>query len=102
MHITIVWHDRSFNINLHSSEGKDAFLELKGCRIQQLQKGGEFVSMPSTKNAATGKYWNHAYINSAFQLKVLELAKASQPVEQETEPKKELKTFSDIDDEIQF
>jgi hypothetical protein len=74
MHISIVWHDRSFNINLHSSEGKDAFLELKGCRIQQSQKG-EFVSMPSTKNAATGKYWNHAYINQAFQVKVLELAK---------------------------
>jgi len=73
MHISIVWHDRSFNINLHSSEGKDA------C-----------------------KYWNHAYINSAFQAKVLELAKASQPVEQKTEPKKELKTFADIDDEIQF
>ena len=58
--------------------------------------------MPSTKNAATGKYWNHAYINAAFQAKVLELAKASQPVEQKTEPKKELETFSDIDDEIQF
>ena len=65
MHISIVWHDRSFNINLHSSEGKDAFLELKGCRIQQSQKG-EFISMPSTKNAATGKYWNHAYINAAW------------------------------------
>ena len=101
MHISIVWHDRSFNINLHSSEGKDAFLELKGCRIQQSQKG-EFVSMPSTKNVATGKYWNHAYINAAFQVKVLELAKASQPVEQKTETKKELKTFSDIDDEIAF
>jgi DNA-binding cell septation regulator SpoVG len=98
MHISIVWHDRSFNINLHSSEGKDAFLELKGCRIQQSQKG-EFVSMPSTKNAATGKYWNHAYINSAFQVKVLELAKASQPA---IETKKELKTFADIDDDIAF
>ena len=97
MHISIVWHDRSFNINLHSSEGKDAFLELKGCRIQQSQKG-EFVSMPSTKNAATGKYWNHAYINAAFQAKILELAKASQPVE----AKKELKTLADIDDEIAF
>ena len=101
MHISIVWHDKSFNILLHSSEGKDAFLELKGCRIQQSQKS-EFISMPSTKNAATGKYWNHAYINSAFQLKVLELAKASQPVEQKIEPKKELKTFSDIDDDIAF
>jgi len=101
MHISIVWHDKSFNILLHSSEGKDAFLELKGCRIQQSQKS-EFISMPSTKNAATGKYWNHAYINSAFQVKVLELAKASQPVEQKTEPKKELKTFADIDDDIAF
>ena len=54
--------------------------------------------MPSTKNAATGKYWNHAYINAAFQAKILELAKASQPVE----AKKELKTFADIDDEIAF
>jgi hypothetical protein len=35
-------------------------------------------------------------------VKVLELAKASQPVEQKIEPKKELKTFADIDDDIAF
>jgi len=96
MHVSIVWHDKSFNILLHSSEGKDAFLELKGCRIQQSQKG-EFVSMPSTKNATTGKYWNHAYINQAFQIKVLELAKASQP-KKETE----IKNFLDLGEDIPF
>jgi len=96
MHVSIVWHDKSFNILLHSSEGKEAFLEIKGCRIQQSQKG-EFVSAPSTKNPTTGKYWNHAYLNQAFQSKVLELAKASQP-KQEIE----LKNFSDLDENIPF
>jgi DNA-binding cell septation regulator SpoVG len=90
MHISIVWHDRSFNINLHSSEGKDAFLELKGCRIQQSQKG-EFVSMPSTKNVATGKYWNHAYINAGVSSESFGVGKSIATVEQKTELKKSLK-----------
>jgi DNA-binding cell septation regulator SpoVG len=98
MHIEIEWYGRSFNINLSASKDAEVFLSLKGCRIQQSQTG-EFVSMPSTKNINTGKYWNHAYINAAFQVKILELAKASNPV---IEPKNELKTSAGIADEIPF
>jgi hypothetical protein len=53
MHISIVWHDRSFNINLHSSEGKDAFLELKGC-----QPGVSSESFGVGESLSTGRAKN--------------------------------------------
>ena len=75
MHISVTWHDKQFNLDLASSEGKEAFLSIKGCRLVESTKG-EFISFPSRKNEQTGKYWNHVWANAAFQTKVIEIAKA--------------------------
>lgn len=76
MHITIEHIDGkypSFNVNLHGKEGADPFLVVKGCRIVDGPKG-PFVSGPATKNATTGKYWNHTYFGDKFSAAVLEKA----------------------------
>lgn len=58
-----------FNVNLHSSEGMEPFLVIKGCRIAN-GSNGQFVSGPSTKNG-DGRYWNHTYFNEKFAAAVL-------------------------------
>ena len=63
----------SFNVGLASAPGKEPFVEIKGCRIFNGQKG-EFVSWPATKNSE-GKYWNHVYGSEAFNQAVLAEAK---------------------------
>ena len=76
MEITIENHDGkypSFDINLHSAPGADPFIVIKGCRIAEGSKG-PFVSYPATKNATTGKYWNHVYGGEKFNEAVLKLA----------------------------
>lgn len=73
---------QSFNILLCKAEGTEPFLEIKGCRIMQGQKG-PFVSYPATKNEKTGKYWNHAYGSEAFNKAVMEKA---QPLKTERRP----------------
>jgi hypothetical protein len=78
MHITVKWFNDSFNINLHSKEGVDEFLSIKGCRIKS-HDGKEFISFPSTKNEKTGKYWNHAWGSDKFQAAVISEAKKSIP-----------------------
>lgn len=101
MEISIKWFDGqypSFNVGIASKEGKEPFLEIKGCRIVQI-KDGEFVAPPSTKGK-NDKYWNHAYFSKDFAAVVLEKAKESQPKQQaKPEPKK---SFDDLDDEIPF
>jgi DNA-binding cell septation regulator SpoVG len=86
MHISVTWHDKNFNLDLASSEGKEAFLSIKGCRLVEGGKG-EFISFPSRKNEQTGKYWNHVWANAAFQEKVIGIARASRPsvIEQTSE-----------------
>jgi hypothetical protein len=81
MHISIEHNEGkfpSFNVNLHSKEGADPFLVVKGCRIVNGSKG-EFVSGPATKNEKTGKYWNHTYFGEKFSEEVLRLAKVAKP-----------------------
>lgn len=88
MHITIKWFEGqypSFNINLHSEEGRGEFLSIKACRIMN-GKEGPFVAYPSTKNEQSGKYWNHAWGSEGFNAKVLELAIASQPKSAPSKP----------------
>lgn len=92
MNINIVWHDRQFNVELASQEGKDPFLTIRGCRIAS-GKNGNFVSFPATKNESTGKWWNHVYASDAFSAKILELAEAERPA-----PSK--KTSNHEDDDI--
>ena len=77
MKITIDHRERDFNVNLHSKEGAEAFLTIKGCRIVSGSKG-EFVSWPA-KKLDSGKYWNHVYASEAFQAAVLEVFNASKP-----------------------
>ena len=82
MHITIEHFSGqypSFNINLHSKPGSEAFLSVKGCKIVNGQNGA-FVSYPSRKNEQTGKYWNHAWGSEAFNAEVLRLAQEGAPV----------------------
>jgi DNA-binding cell septation regulator SpoVG len=79
--INIEWYqgDRpSFNVLLASREGAEPFINIKGCRIVDGNKG-KFVSWPATKNQTTGKYWNHVYASEAFNVAVLEAAEASMP-----------------------
>lgn len=85
MHIQTTWHGSQFNIELASQAGKDPFLIIRGCRIVNGSKG-EFISMPSTKNESTGKYWNHAIASDEFQKVVLELAKKNIPQESRGSP----------------
>jgi len=80
MNITIEHHDGqypSFNIMLHSVEGAEPFLTIKGCRIVQ-GSNGPFISYPSRK-MENGKYWNHVYAGEKFNAQVLELAQGGQP-----------------------
>ena len=78
MHVTVTWHDKNFNVDIAASEQREAFLSIKGCRLVESSKG-PFVSFPSRKNEATGKYWNHVWANASFQDEIVRLAKASQP-----------------------
>jgi DNA-binding cell septation regulator SpoVG len=83
MEIRTIWQQGqypSFNLELASEEGRDAFLVLKGCKIMS-GTNGPFVSVPSKKNEQTGKYWNHAYLGDKFAAVVLSKAQESQPRE---------------------
>lgn len=86
MHITIEHHDKSFNVNLHSKEGAEAFLSIKGCRIAESSKG-PFVSYPAKKNESTGKWWNHVWASEKFNEVVLREAQRAQmkPAKRQTE-----------------
>lgn len=78
MKITIKHFDGkypSFNVSL-SNEGKEPFLEIKGCKIMN-GSNGEFVSWPSRKKD-DGTYWNHVYASNDFNAAVLQKAKAGQ------------------------
>lgn len=77
MHITIEHHNDQFNICLHSQEGRDAFLVIKGCRLKDSEKG-RFISFPARK-LDSGKWWNHVYASEAFQGQILKALDASKP-----------------------
>ena len=62
----------SMNVSLHSGDGKDAFMTIKGCRIIEGSKG-QFVSFPARKDDA-GKYWPHVWASEAFQKAILAAA----------------------------
>ena len=68
----------SFNLNLHSAEGKPAFLTIKGCKIMTGDKG-EWVAYPAQKNERSGKWWNHCSASDAFNAEVILIAKAAKP-----------------------
>lgn len=77
MHITAQWFNDQFNFSLHSKEGSDAFLTVKGCRIVD-GKEGPFVGFPATKNAK-GEWWRHVWGSDAFQAALIKTANAAKP-----------------------
>jgi DNA-binding cell septation regulator SpoVG len=85
MHITIKHFDGkypSFNVLLHSKEGQEEFITIKGCRIVDGQKG-PFVSWPATKGN-DGKYWQHIWANEKFSAVVLSKAQeANRPAKRQ-------------------
>ena len=119
MEIRTIWHQGkypSFNLELASEEGRDAFLVLKGCQIKD-GPNGTFVSVPSKKNEQTGKYWNHAYLADKFAAIVLSKAQESMPREERKAPshdgfkarqlapapaRQASSGFEDMDDDIPF
>lgn len=78
MNVITTWHGDQFNVELASREGEEPFLSVKGCRIVDGQNG-PFVSYPATKNANTGKWWQHAWGSEKFNAVVLSKAQASMP-----------------------
>jgi hypothetical protein len=78
MHITIEHHNDQFNVNIHSKEGADAFLSIKGCRIKD-GANGPFLSYPANKNERTGKWWNHVWGSDKFNAVVLAKAQEGAP-----------------------
>lgn len=110
MHITIEIHGEQFNVNLHSKEGAENFLSIKGCRIVNGSKG-DFVSWPATKNQNTGKYWNHCWASEKFAEAVLREAQRAyagqKPQRQERQQRQAPQQrpsagFEDLDDSIPF
>ena len=81
MKVTTKWFPGqypSFTVAIASDEGKEPFIEIKGCRIVN-GANGDFVSYPSRKDEKTGKYWNHVYGSDKFNAVVLSTALASMP-----------------------
>jgi DNA-binding cell septation regulator SpoVG len=96
MDLTIKWFDGqypSFNIILSSRAGSDPFLEIKGCKLIDGQKG-QFVSYPSRK-MDNGKYWNHVYGSDAFNAEVIRKANESRPT-----PKASRRSSGPADDDL--
>lgn len=92
----------SFNVSL-SNEGKEPFLEIKGCKIMN-GSNGEFVSWPS-KKLDSGKYWNHCYASNDFNAAVLQAAKREAPQAEKPAPKPvpaNTGGFEDMDSDIPF
>ena len=95
MEIKIEWRDKNFNINLHTSPDKDAFLSIKGCRL--VGEGEDaFIGFPARKNEQTGKWWNHVWGSDEFQGVVIKKAIAAK--EKPKAPKK----LDELDDDIPF
>lgn len=86
----------SFNLNLHSKEGAEPFLTLKGLRMVEGNKG-RFVSMPA-KKLDSGKYYNHAWASDAFQDAIKAAWDAARP---KPEPKREEQgAIADMADDV--
>ncbi len=90
MKISIRWftgEKPQFNVALASGDGKEPFIEIKGCRIAN-GRNGEFVSWPSNKKP-DGTYWSHCYASEAFNAAVLAAVRESKPAAPKQRPKDE-------------
>lgn len=109
MRITVQHFDGqypSFNISLHSAEGSEPFLVIKGCKIIEGQSG-PFISYPSRKQD-NGKYWNHVYGGEKFNEAVIKIAQGGQrrpPPPRQAPPASRTAPssgFDDMSDDIPF
>jgi hypothetical protein len=104
MKIICEWHDGErpqFNVSVATSEGKQPFITVKGCRLAS-GGSGPFVSWPATKNQTSGKYWQHVWASEPFAAAVLAEAQASQP-KAKTEPNRFAAVQArKLDDDIPF
>jgi hypothetical protein len=75
---------------LHSEEGAEAFLSIKGCSIKDSAKG-QFVSYPARKKD-DGTWWKHVWASDKFNASIIKKAQQSAPVKA---PKKE--ALNDLD-----
>ncbi len=89
-----------FNVSLATSEGKEPFLTIKGCRIVDGSKG-QFVSWPA-KKLESGKYWNHVYASESFNAAVLAEAAKSAPRKEPPKRPTGGQRLADMDDDIPF
>ena len=96
MKITTKWFGNQFNVGLASSEGREEFVSIKGCRLVDGPKG-EFVSWPSTKKD-DGTYWRHAWGSDEFQAAVIKEAKKNQPQDTKTASRQS----NAVDDSVPF
>lgn len=97
MDIQVVWKEGkypSFNVGIASKAGNKPFLEIKGCKLVDGQKG-VFVSYPARKQE-DGKYWNHVWAADAFNEMVIKKAQEARP------GKKDGSGFDDMADDVPF
>lgn len=97
MDIQVVWKEGkypSFNLGIASKPGGKPFIEIKGCKLVDGQKG-TFVSYPARKQE-DGKYWNHVWAADAFNEVVIKKAQEAQP------GKKGGSGFEDMADDVPF
>lgn len=95
MEVSVVWKDGkypSFNLSLATKAGADPFMEIKGCKLIDGQKG-VFVSYPSRKQD-DGKYWNHVWASDAFNKVVIQKAQEA------SKPKS--KSLEDLENDVPF
>ena len=93
MFISIEHHEGkypSFNINLHSEEGAEAFLSIKGCSIKDSAKG-QFISYPARKKD-DGTWWKHVWGNDKFNASIIKKAQNTAPAKVVKKPE----TFDDL------
>ena len=67
----------SFNINIHSEEGAEAFLSIKGCSIKDSAKG-PFISYPARKKD-DGTWWKHVWASDKFNSSIIKKAQNTAP-----------------------
>ena len=98
MIFTVKWFGDKFNVGIEK-DGEEV-MSVKGCAIRFTAGGDEFLSMPSTKNQSTGKYWNHAWASDKLAKHIISLAQKSKP--EEKTQKKDSGSIQDMEDDIPF
>jgi hypothetical protein len=84
-----------YSLNLHSGEGKEPFMTIKGCRLID-GTNGPFVSFPSHKDDKD-KYWPHVWASDGFHVEAIKAMRAATPAK-DTRTQSERRPKPPIDD----